>query len=156
TLDIGRCEEALPQIKRLEIREPRVTRKAVLGESLEQELGLVILPLGVALGSIMGAPSQRAAQKPEALRHLLAMGLELLSVLGQGAERRMYVLAMLRCLKLLRIETPGKDAGQRLKERVHGGVDTILWGAVRGHCWPLEKERQDDEKRCQSHRVLPW
>ena len=70
----------------------------------------------------MGTPGQRAAQKAEALWHLLAMRVELLSVLGQGAERRLDALAMLRRLKLLGIETPGKDGGQGLEERVHGGL----------------------------------
>ena len=63
-----------------------MARKAVLGESLQQETCLLILPLGVALCRIVGTPGQRTAQKAEALRGILAMGLELLSVLSQGLE----------------------------------------------------------------------
>jgi hypothetical protein len=62
---------------------------------------------------------------------------------------------MLRRLKLLGIEAPGKGAGQRLKERVHSGLDMTLWGSVLGHRWPLEEERQDDEKPYNSPRALP-
>src|SRR4029453_1783312 len=151
--DIGRREEAPAEGKRLEIREPRVTRKAVLGESLEQETGLRILPLGVALGRVVGTSGQRVAQKTEALWHILAMRVELLGVLGKGPERRLDALTLLWRLKLLGIETPGKDAGQGLEELVHGGLDIPTWGAVLRHRLPREEESQDNEKRCKSHRA---
>jgi hypothetical protein len=79
------------------------------------------------------------------------MRLELLSVLGEGAQRRLDALAMLWRLKLLGIETPGKGAGQRLEELVHGGLDTPT---VLGHRSPLEEESQDDEKPHNGHWAL--
>lgn len=132
-----------------------MARKAGLRESLEQETCLWILPLCIAFCRIVSAPGQSAAQKPEALRYLLAMGFELLSVLSQGMERGLYALAMLWRLKLLCVETPGEDTGQRLEECVHGGMDTMLGGSVLGDGSSLEAKRQDDEQRCQSYRVLP-
>ena|SRR6516165_4938251 len=82
------------------------------------------------------------------------MGFELLGVLGEGLERRMDTLTMLWRLKLLGIETPGKDAGQGLEERVHGGLDARTWGAVLRHCSTMEAESKEHEKRCESYRTL--
>ena len=50
------------------------------------------------------------------------MRAELLSMLGQSQERGLDALAMLWCLKLPGIETPGKDAGQGLEKLLHGGL----------------------------------
>ena len=81
------------------------------------------------------------------------MRVELLGVLGEGLERRLDALALRWRLKLLGIETPGKDAGQSLEELVHGGLETPSRGAVLRYHLPVEEERQDKEKRCQSHRA---
>ena len=132
-----------------------MARKAVLGQSLEQESGLLILPLVVALGRIVGTPGQRTSQKPEALGHLLAMRVEVLSVLGEGLEHRLEARALRGRLKLLGIETPGKDAGQYLEERMQDGLDTPTLGSVLRHHLPAEKERQEHEKQCKNHRALP-
>ena len=51
------------------------------------------------------------------------MRVEVFGVLGEGLESRLDALAMLGRLKLLGIETPGKDAGEGLEERVHGGLE---------------------------------
>jgi hypothetical protein len=82
------------------------------------------------------------------------MALELLSVLGEGAERRQDLLAVLWSLKLLDIETPGESTGQGPEKFVHGGLDTTPWGAFLGDSPPLEEESKDDEQSCQSHWVL--
>ena len=84
--DVCLLEKALAEIKRLHILQPCVARKAVRCESLEKETCLLILPLFIAFCRILGTPGQRAAQKPEALRHILAMGLKLASVLGITIE----------------------------------------------------------------------
>jgi len=49
-------QEALAEIKPLQIREPRVACKAVLGESLEEEARLLVLLLFVALHRILCTP----------------------------------------------------------------------------------------------------
>src|SRR6266568_4657666 len=49
-------QEALAEIKTLQIREPRVACKAVLGESLEEEARLLVLLLFVALHRILCTP----------------------------------------------------------------------------------------------------
>jgi hypothetical protein len=76
------------------------------------------------------------------------MRFELLGVLGEGLERLMNALAMLWCLQLLDIETPGEDTGQSLEKLVHSGLDTLLWCAVPCHHLSVEEERQDNEKQC--------
>ena len=78
------------------------------------------------------------------------MRVELLSLLGQGAQCRKNALAMFRRLKLLGIETPGKDTGQGLKEGVHGRCDTAPCGTVLGHSSPLEEAKQRNQKPDQS------
>src|SRR5262249_51874205 len=149
-------EEAFPQIKRLEIREPRVTRKAVFGQSLEEEPSLRILPLGIALGRIVGTPGQRAAQKADALWHILAMRVEVLGVLGEGLEPRLDPLALLGRLKPLGMETRGEDGGEGLEKRVHGGGEGLLGGGVPRPRLPMEAECQEHEQRGQSHWVSSY
>jgi hypothetical protein len=74
-------------------------------------------------------------------------------MLGEGLEPRLDARAMLGRLKLLGIEAPGKDAGEGLEERVHGGVERLLWSAVPHPRLPIEAERQDNKQRCMSHRA---
>ena len=81
------------------------------------------------------------------------MRFELLGVLGEGLERLMNELAMLWCLKLLDLETPGEDTGQGLEQLVHSGLDTLLWRAVPCHHLSMEEERQDNEKQCKRPRA---
>jgi hypothetical protein len=67
--------------------------------------------LFVALCRILRTPCERAAEKVEALWHILTMGPELSSLLGKNAEGLKDALAMFQSLKLRCVETPGEGDG---------------------------------------------
>ena len=147
-------KEALAEIKPLQIREPRVARKAVFRQPLEEETRLLVLLVCVEARRIVGIPGQRAAQKAEALWPHPDHACRVAQPAGPGCGVPQACAG-----DVPELQTAGpRDSRERhwsTPERRHA------WWVCRGGCGapvlrhhlPMQDERQDTEKQGQSYRA---